>query len=115
MGNGTIQHGGNAGSESFEFEGPIDMLRLTFEFKVAPETEYATTGKILDIKSFDFTVDGSKVQIKATGDKQALFEDHHHGQQIRKWIEESLTKAVNNIKTGIFEDARIDLLAKIPA
>lgn len=47
-------------SEQFEFEGPIDLFRLSFHL-VANTTKLGTASKTIALKDYNFDVDISKI------------------------------------------------------
>ena len=115
VGNGSVSHSINGEIETFDFEGPVGTLKISFHLvDQLEENEYGIKSKEFQIKSFDFEVDSSKIEIKASGPKAHIFEAEHHGEPIRKWIAENLHKSVNDIKDQIFEEGRHETLQKIP-
>lgn len=46
-------------SREFEFEGPIEKFRLSFELKEAEELKYGKPGKVIKFQKLDFKVNAN--------------------------------------------------------
>ena len=111
-GTGQIVHAGSETGEEFTLEGPVSGFRVAFEVKEVPESsETAKQSKKIDFKSIDFTLVEETTVVKSAS---ALFQEHGHAAELKKWVREQLSAALLQIKDDAFL-GKDTVLAKLPA
>lgn len=79
-------------SEEFEFEGPIDLFRISFHLADTP-SKNGTLVKTIQFKDYIFEFDTSKITIKTSESKKAL-----STADLKTWLKEAFIESVKKFK-----------------